>query len=172
MQGQDKATSDLPARRALGYAKFALALALLGGLLLVVIVESLLAMETVESQFPTGRALRDAGMVEKGWVPGWIPNDAFDVREIHNVDNNLSGLGFRLRTGAKLRLPQECTRGTAHGFAEPRFDRDWLDVASGHFDLYTCPAERQSPGDTDKFRAVAAERRGSRVISWTFRAPD
>lgn len=166
-------TSVRPARPAisLGSIWLGTALAVLAGVLLVIAGETMLLAETVESEFPSGRALREAGLVEKGWVPHWIPDDAEAVREVHNIDNNRSGLAFRVAGRRPWRPPPECLHGARHGFAGPRFDRDWLSTSEGRFDLFICP-EGPLRGTQGRFRAVAVERGGDRVVSWTFAASE
>ena len=33
--------------------------------------------------------------IERGWIPSWLPEDATDIRERHDLDSNISQLTFR-----------------------------------------------------------------------------
>jgi len=43
--------------------------------------------EVKESRFATLSAAKEAGLVEKGWVPRWVPESARNIYEIHDLDS-------------------------------------------------------------------------------------
>lgn len=80
------------------------------------------------------------------WLPEWLPKDAVDIREAHDMDTNESWLIFRPTSGT-LTLPEDC-RPT--GRAEmpdaptmrrfPQFARNSWSRASDHAGVfYSCP---------------------------------
>jgi hypothetical protein len=48
----------------------------------------------MDSSFDTLREALDSDMVNKGWIPGWVPHEATDLREVHDLDSNTSALAF------------------------------------------------------------------------------
>ena len=40
-------------------------------------------------------AARLAGAVERGWIPDFVPQSAYDIRDIHDLDSNAQTLSFR-----------------------------------------------------------------------------
>lgn len=80
------------------------------------------------------------------WLPVWLPEDAVDIREAHDVDTNESWLVFRPSSGV-LALPENCQRTSKPEMTEarvmlrfPQFARDAWSRASDHAgEFYLCP---------------------------------
>ncbi len=64
-------------------------------LLAAVALSGLSCQERVESQYATAAAARAAGAVERGWLPSWLPPDAHEIRDVHDVDTNVVFATFR-----------------------------------------------------------------------------
>lgn len=59
------------------------------GLLLIAVVLLLLSCtETMKTSYETRNEARMDGAIERGWIPRIIPESAYDISEIHNLDNN------------------------------------------------------------------------------------
>jgi hypothetical protein len=43
-------------------------------------------LETSESHFETYKQLEESELIDKGWVPSFIPRSAYDIHERHKVD--------------------------------------------------------------------------------------
>lgn len=64
--------------------------------------------EVSEISYKNFEEAKKAGAIgESKWLPEWLPEDARDIRESHDVDTNQSWLSFRLET--PLRLPSSCS---------------------------------------------------------------
>jgi hypothetical protein len=57
--------------------------------------------ERPEAHYETAAAAREAGAVERGWVPEWLPTEAESIREIHDLDTNEVCLRFSLSPDAR-----------------------------------------------------------------------
>ena len=84
--------------------------ALAYGTLFVMIVGTVSCSERREVFFANGDAARRSGTVERGWFPDWLPNDARDIREVHDVDTNQVLAAFRIDTDASRILPPACAQ--------------------------------------------------------------
>ena len=120
---------------------------------------------TVEVEYATGRELKAAGMVERGWVPAWIPDEAIDVHEIHDVDNNLSAFAFRLPAGPQWTLPVDCQQASGAMFIRSRFEAEWMPGDRPDLRYFQCDA--WTPLAVRRLHAVATSRDGSQFFGWT-----
>ncbi|GAB2508502.1 hypothetical protein GCM10027084_24700 [Pseudoxanthomonas sangjuensis] len=112
-----------------------------------------------DSSFTTSEEAKLAGMMRAGWIPDWIPSEARNLREVHNVDTNESALVFRVPTSTKWQPPESC-RATEEGkIYKPVFKRGWIPDEWLGFDFYDCWKHPGSP-------ALAVERTGQRVLFW------
>ena len=80
------------------------------------------------------------------WLPAWLPEDAVDIRETHDMDTNESWLIFRPTSGT-LTLPEDCRPISRPEMPEartmrrfPKFARNAWSRASGLAGVfYLCP---------------------------------
>lgn len=40
------------------------------------------------NKYPTLQAVKDDKAIERGWVPGLLPDSAYDIEETHDLDSN------------------------------------------------------------------------------------
>ncbi len=120
--------------------------------------------ETSESFYAGAASARASGAVAAGWVPEWIPPDAGEIREVHNIDTNESAMAFALPPGT-WRTPSSCRPAQGGEFVEPRFDRPWIpsgkDLAS-KFKFFSC-TNASSP---QMIEAVAVRFDEAFVLHW------
>jgi hypothetical protein len=81
------------------------------GLLLVVLLlltglSACISAEEVENSFENHGQAEDAGMIERGWIPAWLPETAVDIQEKHNLDTNAGLLFFT--TVDQFTVPEGC----------------------------------------------------------------
>ena len=55
-----------------------------------------------ESHYVDVAAVRQAGALDRGWIPDILPTDAVDIREVHDIDTNLTWGCFRTPGGADV----------------------------------------------------------------------
>ncbi|WP_313138837.1 hypothetical protein [Stenotrophomonas sp.] len=66
-------------------------------------------MEVVSAEYADrDEAMNRNAIGEAKWLPTWLPADAVNIRETHDIDTNASWLVFHLRSGA-LVLPENCS---------------------------------------------------------------
>jgi len=121
--------------------------------------------DVVDASYSTQAEAEKAGAVEHGWVPAWVPPEARQLREVHDLDTNESALSFTLPAGAKWRPPVPCRAADAGEFSEPAFTRSWIPKTIDAFDMYRCPGD-VAGGSVPMMTAVAVERGGPRVLHW------
>lgn len=79
---------------------------LLAGTLLLAGLSACIAAEEVENSFDNYGQAVDAGMIERGWIPAWLPETAVAIHEKHNLDTNASLLFFT--AGDQFTIPGDC----------------------------------------------------------------
>jgi len=117
----------------------------------------------MDSSFDTLQQAIDADMVNKGWIPDWVPHEATDLREVHDLDSNTSALAFTKPRVVLLKLPADC-QATASGDSDPvAFDRSWWPgegTLNGSYRVFRCAPE------SGKSVFVAVSRNEDRVLFW------
>ena len=127
--------------------------------------------DVLEARYPTQADAVAAGTTERGWVPSWVPPQAYNLYEVHNVDSSESALAFRLPAGLPWRpAAASCRTANAGEFYEPGFDRDWIPRSLDNYDFYSCP-ERNSIGVVPLLSALAVSKDGQHVLHWRYVAP-
>jgi hypothetical protein len=79
---------------------------LLVGTLLLTGLSACVPAEDVENAFESYGQTVDAGMIERGWIPAWLPEKAINIREKHNLDTNAGLLFFT--TEDQFTVPEGC----------------------------------------------------------------
>src|SRR5262245_57995635 len=103
------------------------------------------SMELPEASYSSRSEVVQDGAVARGWVPAWLPSTAKDLRERHDLDNNISQLTFAFETLGSTDLSQNCTRVDPSAATMPRkILVDWwpADLRSAkplsRFSFYAC----------------------------------
>ncbi|MNY28259.1 hypothetical protein D3C86_1622200 [compost metagenome] len=52
--------------------------------------------EVVHERYADFHAAKDAGAIERGWIPAFVPKSAYDIHERHDLDTGAQELSFRL----------------------------------------------------------------------------
>jgi hypothetical protein len=65
--------------------------------------------ETFESHFETYQQLKESELINKGWVPDFIPKSAYDIDETHTVDAGRVNVRFRFLPGDTKEIETVCT---------------------------------------------------------------
>jgi hypothetical protein len=52
-----------------------------------------------ESHYADVATARQAGLLDRGWIPDILPPDAVDIREVHDLDTNVTWGCFNTATG-------------------------------------------------------------------------
>lgn len=103
-------------------------------------------MEVVSVEYSDRDAAMNRNAIgEAKWLPTWLPADAVNIRETHDIDTNASWLVFRLRSGA-LVLPENCRRTARPEMPSKRvmrrfpvFARDaWSRASASNGTFYLC----------------------------------
>lgn len=100
----------------------------------------------------------------KGWVPKWLPQGAVNLREVHNLDTNVSALAFDIPPGEIWHLPEHCRSVAFVDTAPSQFDRPWWPSGSSlstSYSFYQCKADA-SPD----FAFVGISKTGRRGLHW------
>jgi hypothetical protein len=81
--------------------------------------------ETVDSRYKSYPEAVAAGAVSRGWVPSWLPHQASEILEVHDIDTNAVMLRFSYPKGLQVRPPANCHRTTAAEVKAAPFKRAW-----------------------------------------------
>jgi len=113
---------------------------------------------TLDESYPTMAAAVADGAVARGWVPEWLPANATDLDEVHDLDSNESALSFSVPAGTKLALPAKCSLVQAGDRLPTRFDRGWWPAEvelERSYTFYSCPTG-----------FVGLHKSGRRAVHW------
>jgi hypothetical protein len=90
--------------------------------------------ETFDTTYKSYSEAVSAGAVSRGWVPNWLPEQASDILEVHNIDSNAVMLRFSYPETVTVALPANCRRTTLAEVTAPPFKRSWwpADVPEGN----------------------------------------
>jgi len=132
-------------------------------LIFAVLTASSCTDDVLEASYPSMPEAVAEGAVERGWIPAWIPAEATDLQEVHNVDSNQSALSFT--APAAWHPPAQCRPDASGEPPGPAFNRQWLpspEILVKTYDLYSC-----SPGHSGTMLETVAVRRDTRhVVHW------
>jgi hypothetical protein len=119
--------------------------------------------EVLDAKYDTAGDAIAARAVEAGWIPEWLPADATDIREVHDIDTNASELSFAVGGLSSLRLPDDC-RPVAHADTVPAYVRRgwWPDEEElrRSYSFFRCAA------DATPHTFVGVSHAGNRVLHW------
>jgi len=105
--------------------------------------------ERFESTYADKAAAIQDGAIHRGWIPGWIPESATALREMHDLDTNEVWLAFDLPHGDES-VPGECSLLTDAVSGLPNRNPKWWpdelsssDDESRQYRVYRCETDRQ-----------------------------
>ena len=81
-------------------------LALIG--LFAVGLFSITHFENRSSSFQTYEELRASGLIERGWLPDYLPRSATEIEESHDIDTNEGSAYFKYKVGDTTRADEGC----------------------------------------------------------------
>ena len=119
--------------------------------------------ETPDSSFDTASEAIDAGMVNSGWIPGWLPRDAVALREVHNIDTNASELSFEIPNARAIELPNDCKPIAYAQTVQANIQRRWWpseEALRTQYAFFKCDA------DAARYVFVGLRNDGKRVVHW------
>ena len=120
-------------------------------------------LERPSAFFETYEAAREAGAMTRGWIPEWLPSDAIDIHEIHDLDTNEVCFRFELSRDARSRLLSRLEPlPPAEAAAPPRcrLRSSWWLPSGGEFaQIYQAPDR--------SWGYLAAPEEGGRVYAWS-----
>lgn len=117
----------------------------------------------MDSSFDTMQEALDADMVNKGWIPAWVPHEAANLREVHDLDSNTSALAFTKPPALPLQLPADCQATTFNNSDPVAFNRYWWPgdaTLNASYHVFRCAPE------SGKSVFVAMNRTEDRVLFW------
>ena len=120
--------------------------------------------DTLDSSYDSMGDAIASQAVAKGWIPRWLPPEASDLKEVHNLDSNSSALAFEIPDAQVWTLPDHCHPVKFSDTAPSKFSRSWWpspEEISSSFDFYQCKADA-SPD----FTFAAIHKSGRRGLHW------
>lgn len=65
--------------------------------------------DTYENHFADYEHMKASGLMEKGWLPDYIPHSATDINERHNIDTNVVNMSFKYNPADTEKAGTGCT---------------------------------------------------------------
>jgi len=86
--------------------------------------------ETQRASYATYEAAAQAGAVQRGWIPSFVPQSAIEMTEAHDLDLNTQRLRFRIPLGDVPRMtagmePLPLAEASAPSVRSPALSGDW-----------------------------------------------
>ncbi len=81
--------------------------------LLSIILSAILFMNYVNNSratFPDYEKMKASGIIERGWVPAYLPKSVKNISEHHNIETNSVNLYFDYDTDEMLEVESLCTK--------------------------------------------------------------
>lgn len=138
------------------------------GLAVVLLSASCERMETTESMYPDARAAINAGAIQRGWIPAFLPSSAKEISEKHNLDTNEVWLRFSMDASERSSIEKSCRQIRLAETVFPRMGAgDWwpegltekkrsAQAQAARYMLYRC----------DNGGSIAVEEHWRRVFYW------
>lgn len=116
-----------------------------------------------EAKYSSQIEAAKAGAMDQGWIPRWLPEEASNIREVHNLDSNESLMSFTLPAQHQWAPPAACQPAEAAQLPAPAFERNWAPKKLDGYTTYAC-AEPDSGSGVRHALAIAPDR--SNVLYW------
>ena len=65
--------------------------------------------ENPTSYFSDYSKAKASGIMDRGWIPTYIPKSSTDIRETHNIDTNIVKMTFKYLVGDTKDIEKNCT---------------------------------------------------------------
>ena len=120
--------------------------------------------DTLDASYDSTSDAVAAQAVSKGWIPPWLPPEASNLMEVHNLDSSSSALSFKIPDGQVWELPSHCRPVGFSDTSPSKFSRSWwpsTEELGSSFDFFQCQADA-SPD----FTFVAIHKMGGRGLHW------
>lgn len=66
--------------------------------------------ENSKSYFATYEEAKNSGLMDRGWIPTYIPRSSNEIHESHNLDTNTVHMSFKYSQGDTQELEKNCYR--------------------------------------------------------------
>ena len=119
--------------------------------------------ETTDASYSTAKEVIDSGYLDKGWIPRWLPSDATNLQETHNIDSNVSELSFSIPGAESLLLPASCSPVAFKDTVPAYIQRGWWPNEQDLRESYTffrCTA------DATDYTFVGVSSSSQNVLHW------
>jgi hypothetical protein len=104
--------------------------------------------ETVEVTYDSYAIAVQAGAMETGWLPQWLPKNSTQILERHNIDTNARMWAAKVPVGSQVTLAEGCVSAVPDTLPAPPFQRTWWpkgvphSLTTGHdFSYFRCGNE-------------------------------
>ena len=64
------------------------------------------------AEYSSIREAQDDGAIKRGWIPDWIPPDAIDIHEFHDLDTSDQAISFSVNSPAGFVWPAQCSKSS------------------------------------------------------------
>lgn len=66
--------------------------------------------ENPRSYFATYDHAKSSGIMDRGWIPTFIPRSSLDIHETHNIDTNAVKMSFQYIVGDSKEVEDNCKK--------------------------------------------------------------
>ncbi len=67
-------------------------------------------LDNIRNEFTDYEKMQSSGIIERGWVPAYLPKSSKNISEHHNIDTNRVRMSFDYDIDEKLEVELLCTK--------------------------------------------------------------
>lgn len=123
--------------------------------------------ETFDYHFASFAQAED--IASRGWIPSWVPKNATDIFETHNLDSNNRMLRFSFPADSHLALPPGCKEVAFTDLPSPPFERTWWTVNVSDSKQFDAKSVFFDCSEEDDYTYVALTQNLGRAYVWSYR---
>jgi len=67
-------------------------------------------VDNINTDFSNYEEMQSSGIIERGWVPAYLPKTSMNISEHHNIDTNKVAVSFDYDVNENLEVESLCTK--------------------------------------------------------------
>jgi len=67
-------------------------------------------LDNIRNEYTDYEKMQSSGIIERGWVPAYLPKSSKNISEHHNIDTNSVRISFDYNIDEKLEVELLCTK--------------------------------------------------------------
>ncbi|MDH3975804.1 MAG: hypothetical protein OEV42_16140 [Deltaproteobacteria bacterium] len=95
------------------------------GILFILLLGLIACSDVVDEVYKDLSEAKEAGAIQRGWIPAWLPATSYKIKETHDLDTNKSILMWKFDKEEKWKVPTSCHQIRPLEVRGPAINRSW-----------------------------------------------